>query len=106
MFARTKRTLARRSTHSLANYLEIYVVFGFFWAWNLTIAIGRTVMAGGVAAWYWSKDKKVRSCSIISTTPPALAEAPRAAANCAGHGARHPQPPTYSTTPPKPVSPR
>ena len=47
--------------HSLANYLEIYVVFGFFWAWNLTIAIGRTVMAGGVASWYWSKDKKVHS---------------------------------------------
>lgn len=38
--------------------MQIYVLFGFFWAWNLVIAIGDTTIAGSVATWYWTRNKK------------------------------------------------
>ena len=44
---------------SLLQYLQLYVVVGSFWGWNFIIALGRTVIAGSVGTWYWTKDKKV-----------------------------------------------
>lgn len=39
-------------------YLNLYVVFGYFWAWNFVIAMADTTVAGSVATWYWTRDKK------------------------------------------------
>ncbi|KAJ3044934.1 hypothetical protein HDV00_000217 [Rhizophlyctis rosea] len=39
-------------------YLQIYYVFGFLWTYNWIIAIAQCTMAGAVAQWYWTRDKK------------------------------------------------
>ena len=39
-------------------YLQIYYVFGFLWAYNFIIACSQCTMAGAVASWYWARDKK------------------------------------------------
>lgn len=39
-------------------YLQIYFVMGFFWTWNFITAIGDTTIAGAIAVWYWTMDKK------------------------------------------------
>jgi hypothetical protein len=39
--------------------LQIYYLFGLFWWVNFINAVEQTTIAGGVASWYWSRDKKV-----------------------------------------------
>jgi len=39
-------------------YLQIYYIFGFLWTYNIIIATSQCAMAGAVAAWYWTRDKK------------------------------------------------
>ncbi|RKP20297.1 DUF580-domain-containing protein [Rozella allomycis CSF55] len=43
---------------TVLNYLIIYYVFGMFWNLNLISAIGQCSIAGAVATWYWTRDKK------------------------------------------------
>lgn len=46
------------TSNNLITYLTIYVVFGYYWAWNFIVAMLDTVVAGSVASWYWVRDKK------------------------------------------------
>lgn len=39
--------------------LSIYYVLGFFWTYNWIVAIWQCTIAGAVATWYWTRDKKV-----------------------------------------------
>ncbi|KAJ3289903.1 hypothetical protein HK104_007133 [Borealophlyctis nickersoniae] len=39
-------------------YLQIYYGIGFLWTYNWIIAIAQCTMAGAVASWYWTRDKK------------------------------------------------
>lgn len=45
-------------TTSLANYLQIFNVFGLLWGLFFVSAMEEMVMAGAFAAWYWTFDKK------------------------------------------------
>ncbi|KAI9179066.1 hypothetical protein H9P43_005728 [Blastocladiella emersonii ATCC 22665] len=38
-------------------FLQIYHVFGFFWAWSFILGVWQTTIAGSVATWYWCRDK-------------------------------------------------
>ena len=39
--------------------LSLYYVLGFFWTYNWIVAIWQCTIAGSIATWYWSRDKKV-----------------------------------------------
>ena len=43
--------------NSLANYLQIYNVFGLFWGLCFVSALGEMVLAGAFSSWYWTLDK-------------------------------------------------
>lgn len=66
------------STHlyyqSAITYAQIYYVFGFLWSYNWVVAIGQTTVAGAVATWYWSQEKRVSDTfflhSALSKPPP------------------------------------
>ncbi|TRY64316.1 hypothetical protein TCAL_04623 [Tigriopus californicus] len=45
-------------TTPMANYLQIFNVFGLLWGLFFVSAMEEMVMAGAFAAWYWTFDKK------------------------------------------------
>lgn len=38
--------------------MSLYVLFGYLWTFNWILAIAQTTIAGAVASWYWTRDKK------------------------------------------------
>lgn len=43
------------------SYLQIYAAFGALWGWAFVMAASDTSIAGAIATWYWTRDKKVRA---------------------------------------------
>ena len=41
------------------SFLMIYYALGFFWTFNWIIGITQTTIAGAIASYYWTRDKKV-----------------------------------------------
>lgn len=46
------------ASNNAITYAQIYYVFGFLWSYNWVVAIGQTTVAGAVASWYWSEEKR------------------------------------------------
>jgi solute carrier family 44 protein 1 (choline transporter-like protein)/choline transporter-like protein 2/4/5 len=46
--------------NTVFQFLTIYVALGYFWTFNLILAIAQTTTAGAIASWYWTHDKKVQ----------------------------------------------
>ncbi|KCV68791.1 hypothetical protein H696_04210 [Fonticula alba] len=42
----------------LMSYLQIYAAFGALWGWAFVMAASDTSIAGAIATWYWTRDKK------------------------------------------------
>lgn len=42
----------------LLQFLQIYYILGLFWTWNWILAIWQCTIAGSIATWYWTRDKK------------------------------------------------
>jgi len=40
------------------NYFILYHIFGFLWSYAFTLGVSYMVMAGAVASWYWTLNKK------------------------------------------------
>ncbi|KNE72875.1 hypothetical protein AMAG_16975 [Allomyces macrogynus ATCC 38327] len=48
-------------------FLQIYIVFGFFWTWNFFLGVWQTTIAGAIAGWYWTRDKSALARSPLRT---------------------------------------
>jgi hypothetical protein len=39
-------------------FMQMYMVFGLFWTWSFILGVWQTTIAGAIATWYWTRDKK------------------------------------------------
>ncbi|KAL7749637.1 hypothetical protein RI367_004863 [Sorochytrium milnesiophthora] len=39
-------------------FMQIYYIFGLFWSYNWVVAIWQCTIAGSIATWYWTRDKR------------------------------------------------
>jgi hypothetical protein len=53
------------SPDTTLHWLELYYVFGFFWSWQMIIAVGQCTVAGSIACWYWTRDKKALPVGVV-----------------------------------------
>ncbi|KAI9221283.1 plasma-membrane choline transporter-domain-containing protein [Blastocladiella britannica] len=53
----SSNTIREIQPDKLLPYLQIYMVFGFFWSWAFVLGVWQTTIAGAIASWYWCRDK-------------------------------------------------
>ncbi|KAG5455783.1 MAG: choline transporter-like protein, partial [Olpidium bornovanus] len=56
--AKAQALVSQYSPDKILSGLQIYYFFGLLWTMNWIIGIGQCTIAGAVATWYWTRDKR------------------------------------------------